>query len=150
MATKKAAKKRSGPATPKKADGPATRKKATGPAATQIRAAADPAAELVEAAAADRLGEHGLKLEPLRELLDRVKLQIGAEVSPAAALFTAALNIQKEINRLGGGEDPEAEDLAVAAEELRRCREHLEPLELGPPDLPVSELVRLAVCKLAS
>lgn len=145
MATKAAAKKRSGPGTRKKATGPATtRKKTAGSAAV------DPAAELVEAAAADRLSEHGLKLEPLRELLDRVKLQIGARVSPAAALFTAALNIQKEINRLGGGEDPEAEELAGAADELRRCREYLEPLELGPADLPVSELVRLAVCKLAS
>lgn len=122
----------------KKKARPATRKKATDQE-TAIAAAAE-----------GRLGEQGLKLGPLQELLDQVKLQIQADQSPAAAMFTAALNIQREINRLGGVAESECEDPAGAADELQRCRDYLEPLALGPPELPVSELVRLAVCKLAS
>jgi hypothetical protein len=62
----------------------------------------------------------------------------------------AALAVQKELNKLHGLYQPQADtddddgDSAV----LAAIREHLEPLELGPPETPVEELARLAALRI--
>ena len=64
-----------------------------------------------------------------------------------------ALAVRKELNKLLGfyqAPPPTAEEADKESETLAAIRAHLEPLELGPPETPVDELVRLAVIRITN
>ncbi len=108
---------------------------------------------LTIAAGADRVEELGRAIQRLNDLYERSWRTIAEDPTPAAAAFTSAANIQKELNRLldlyRPGDLP-GNTISEESSELQLIRDYLEPLGLGDPSLPVSELVRLAVCSLAS
>lgn len=64
--------------------------------------------------------------------------------------YKSALSAQRELNKLlrlyhpGEDEDGANPDRAGQSGDLDAVRQHLEPLELGPPDTPIEELARLA------
>ncbi len=114
---------------------------------------ADARRRLTLAAGYDRVEELGRAIQRLNDLFELARAGLDqAPLGPSAASITSCANIQKEINRLldlyRPGELP-AGELSEESAELRLVRDYLEPFNLGDPELPVSELVRLAVGQLA-
>jgi hypothetical protein len=107
---------------------------------------------LTLAAGADRVEELGRAIQRLNDLYERSWKAIAADETPAAAAFTSAANIQKELNRLLDlyrPADLPGQQTSQESAELQLIRDYLEPFEFGDDSLPASELVRLAVCRLA-
>jgi hypothetical protein len=89
----------------------------------------------------------GLSREEAIEELNVLYREVMAENNT-----TAALAIRKELHKLHGlyQTPPPVEESDDESETLAAIREHLEPLELGPPETPVVELVRLAVIRITN
>lgn len=108
---------------------------------------------LTLAAGADRVEELGRSIQRLNDLYERSWDAIASDEHPAPAAFTAAANIQKELNRLLDlyrPGDMRGEHTSQEAADLALIRDYLTPLALGDESLPTTELVRLAACLLAN
>lgn len=119
--------------------------------ATAEATIADARQRLTIAAGYDRVEELGRAIKRLNDLYEAARKMLSPKMMPSAAAFTACANIQKEINRLLDLYRPSELPTGEASEEsaeLRLIRDYLEPFDLGDPDLPVSELARLATARL--
>ena len=110
---------------------------------------------LTLAADYDRVEELARAIRRHNDLYEAARSAVAEKGAEATGSdINACTNILKEISRLldlyRPGNLPGGDNTLEAAE-LRQVREYLEALEIaGGDEMPVSELVRLAVCKLAS